>query len=36
MTMYEQGVTFLEANNKPTEAAGLKQQLNALKTGRGD
>lgn len=36
VTMYEQGVTFLEANNKPTEAAGLKQQLGALKAGRGD
>ena len=34
VAMYEQGIAFLESNNKAVEAAGLKQQLNAIKAGR--
>ena len=34
VTMYEQGIDFLEANNKTAEALGLKRQLGAIKAGR--
>ena len=34
VAMYEQGIDFLEANDKAVAAAGLKQQLNAIKAGR--
>ena len=34
VSMYEQGIAFLEANDKAAAAASLKQQLSALKAGR--